>query len=134
MREGEGDDLPGIGRVGQDFLIARDAGVEADLADGASRGAESVAPEYRAVGENQRAGWLRPPGRRGMSRHSMNSPGDSTATLGEGRASQSRRQGGAKRVASPRIPQVARCVRESSQAVKLTALEFASTVHHHHTV
>ena len=33
MREGEGDDLAGIGRVGEDFLIARHGGVEADLAD-----------------------------------------------------------------------------------------------------
>jgi hypothetical protein len=40
MREGEGDDLPGIGRVGQDFLIAGHRGVEADLAD--SAGATSI--------------------------------------------------------------------------------------------
>ena len=33
MREGEGDDLPGVGRIGQRLLIAGHAGVEADLAD-----------------------------------------------------------------------------------------------------
>ena len=33
MREGEGDDLPGIGGVGEDLLVARHRGVEADLAD-----------------------------------------------------------------------------------------------------
>ena len=33
MGKGEGDDLPGIGRIGQDFLIAGDRGVEADFAD-----------------------------------------------------------------------------------------------------
>ena len=32
MREGEGDDLSGVGRVGQRLLIAGHAGVEADLA------------------------------------------------------------------------------------------------------
>ena len=33
MREGEGDDLPGIGGVGEDLLVAGHGGVEADLAD-----------------------------------------------------------------------------------------------------
>ena len=37
MGKGEGDDLTGIGGVGQDFLIAGDRGVEADLADGRAR-------------------------------------------------------------------------------------------------
>ena len=37
MREGEGDDLPGIGRIGEDFLIAGHRGVEADLADRLAR-------------------------------------------------------------------------------------------------
>src|SRR5690606_34931412 len=35
VREGEGDDLRGIGRVGQDLLVAGHRGVEAHLADGA---------------------------------------------------------------------------------------------------
>jgi len=38
MREGESDDLPGIGRVGEDLLVARHRGVEADLADGGAGG------------------------------------------------------------------------------------------------
>ena len=33
MRKGEGDDLSGVGRVGQDFLIPGHRGVEADLTD-----------------------------------------------------------------------------------------------------
>ena len=33
MREGEGDDLPGIGGIGHDLLVAGHRGVEADLAD-----------------------------------------------------------------------------------------------------
>ncbi len=62
MREGEGDDLPGIGRIGQRLLIAGHAGVEADLADRRRRGgmgAEAAAPEHRAVGQHQRGGGAR---------------------------------------------------------------------------
>ena len=33
MGEGEGDDLGGVGGVGEDFLVARHRRVEADLAD-----------------------------------------------------------------------------------------------------
>ncbi|NJO35952.1 MAG: hypothetical protein HC869_25630 [Rhodospirillales bacterium] len=36
MREGERDDLPGVGGVREDLLVARHGGVEADLADGLS--------------------------------------------------------------------------------------------------
>ena len=55
MREGEGDDLAGIGGIGHDLLIAGHRGVEADLADRCARGADAPAPEHRAVGENQTA-------------------------------------------------------------------------------
>ncbi len=41
MRKGEGDDLPGIGRIGENLLIAGHRGVEADLADGMADGAEA---------------------------------------------------------------------------------------------
>ena len=47
MREGEGDDLPGVGRVGQRFLIAGHAGVEADLADRRGRCWRVCAPKPR---------------------------------------------------------------------------------------
>jgi hypothetical protein len=53
MRKGEGDDLPGIGRVGQDFLIAGDRGVEADFADRCPRRPDALPPEYRAIRQNQ---------------------------------------------------------------------------------
>ena len=33
VREGEGDDLPGVGGIGEDLLVAGHGGVEADLAD-----------------------------------------------------------------------------------------------------
>src|SRR3546814_516868 len=56
MREGEGDDLAGEGRVGQAFLIAGHRGVEADLADGIALGAQSVAPEHAAIGQNHDPG------------------------------------------------------------------------------
>jgi hypothetical protein len=54
--EGEGDDLPGIGRVGQRLLVAGHAGVEADLAHLGRLGAEAAAPEDGAVGEHHAAG------------------------------------------------------------------------------
>src|SRR6516165_7882444 len=53
MREGEGDDLPGIGRIGQDLLIASHRGIEADLADRVPRGAEALSFEYGAVGKDE---------------------------------------------------------------------------------
>ena len=54
MREGEHDVLPGIGRVGDGFLVAGHAGVEAHLADPArGMGAEAAAPERRPVGQNE---------------------------------------------------------------------------------
>ena len=59
MREGESDDLPGIGRVGQSLLIPGHAGVEAHLAHRVLRrrvGAEATAPEHGAIGQNQSGG------------------------------------------------------------------------------
>ena len=59
MREGEGDDLAGIGRVGQRLLVAGHAGVEADLAHGRGRSgmrAEAAAPEHRSIGQHERGG------------------------------------------------------------------------------
>ena len=53
MREGEGDDLAGIGRIGEDFLVAGHRGIEADLADGMAGGAKAEAFEHRAVGQHQ---------------------------------------------------------------------------------
>jgi hypothetical protein len=55
MGEGEGDDLAGIGGVGQDLLVAGHGGVEADLAGGVTDGADAAALEARAVREDQRA-------------------------------------------------------------------------------
>ncbi len=54
MREGEGNDLPGIGRVGEDFLVARHGGVEADLADRVPGRAQPEALEHGSVGQNQK--------------------------------------------------------------------------------
>ena len=56
MREGEGDDLPGIGGVGEDFLVAGHRGVEADFADRVAGGAEAEAFENGAVGEHEEGG------------------------------------------------------------------------------
>jgi hypothetical protein len=62
MGEGEGDDLPGVGRVGQDLLIAGHRGIEADLAHRHGAGAEAAAPEHRAVGKHQCRGGIGRPG------------------------------------------------------------------------
>ena len=57
--EGEGDDLAGVGRVGQDLLIARHRGVEADLAVALGRGTDAEALEHGAVGEDEERGRAR---------------------------------------------------------------------------
>ena len=59
MREGEGDDLPGIGRIGQGFLIAGHARVEADLGDGLALGPEAAAPKDAAISQHQAGGGAR---------------------------------------------------------------------------
>ena len=58
MREREGDDLAGIGRVGEDLLVAGHGGVEAHLADRMAGGAEAHAFEHGAVGEHEQRGRL----------------------------------------------------------------------------
>ncbi len=50
---GERDDLAGIGRVGQDFLVARHRGVEHDLAGRDAGSADRNAPKHRAVLERE---------------------------------------------------------------------------------
>ena len=54
VRKSEDNDLTGIGRVGQDLLIAGDRGIEADLAGRCSDRAEAAAPKHRAIGEDER--------------------------------------------------------------------------------
>ncbi len=56
MREGEGDELPGIGGIGQDLLIAGHGGIEADLADRVAFGAEAKAFQHGPVGKHQERG------------------------------------------------------------------------------
>ena len=53
---GERDDLAGIGRVGQDFLVARHGGVEHHLARRGPGGADGNAAEHGAVLESQNSG------------------------------------------------------------------------------
>ena len=50
MGEGEIDDLPRVGGVGQDFLITGHRCVEADFADGLGFRANSLSIEDRAIG------------------------------------------------------------------------------------
>src|SRR5262249_22592850 len=52
MRECEGDDLSGIGGIGEDLLITRHRGVEADLADRMAGGAEALSFKDGAVGKD----------------------------------------------------------------------------------
>src|SRR5664279_1507187 len=54
MREGEGDDLPGVRRIGEDLLIAGHGGIEADLADRVAYGAQALALQHGSVGQHQK--------------------------------------------------------------------------------
>ena len=56
VRKGEGDDLPGIGWIGEDFLITRHRRVETDFADGRARGAEPKPFEHHAIRQNEEGG------------------------------------------------------------------------------
>lgn len=53
MGKGEGDDLAGIGGIGQDLLIPGHRGIEADLAHRMAGRAETLAFEHGAVGEDE---------------------------------------------------------------------------------
>ena len=53
MRESEGDDLPGIGGIGENLLIPGHRRVEADLANRVPGGAEALPFEHGAVGQNE---------------------------------------------------------------------------------
>ena len=59
VREREGDDLAGIGGIGEDLLVAGHRGVEAHLADRVAGRAEAEAFEHGAVGEHQEGGGRR---------------------------------------------------------------------------
>ena len=56
MREGEGDELPGIGGIGEDLLVAGHRGVEADLADGVAFRAEAKTLQHGTVGKHEERG------------------------------------------------------------------------------
>ena len=58
MREGEGDDLPRIGGIGEDLLIAGEGGVEAHLALDRAGGAETETVNDRPVCQHQNCGRL----------------------------------------------------------------------------
>ncbi len=53
VRISEGDELPAVGGIGEDFLVSREAGVEDDLAFRLAPSAERYALEDPSVFENQ---------------------------------------------------------------------------------
>jgi hypothetical protein len=53
---GQGDDLTAVGRIGQDFLVAGQRGVEDDFADAAAAGADALALKHRSVGQGKKGG------------------------------------------------------------------------------
>ena len=57
---GQRDDLAGVGRVGQDFLIARHRGIENDFAGRVACSSDRTAAEHRAVRERQHCGVASP--------------------------------------------------------------------------
>ncbi|MPM56949.1 hypothetical protein SDC9_103766 [bioreactor metagenome] len=60
FRRSEGDELPGVGRIGHNLLIAGHSGVEYRFADRIPGSAEAPAPEDGAVGQRQEGGPLAP--------------------------------------------------------------------------
>ena len=56
MRKGEGDDLRGVGRIGEDFLIAGHGRVETDLAHRLAVRADAKRLDDFARGQHQHAG------------------------------------------------------------------------------
>src|SRR6266700_239994 len=50
--------IPGIGGIGEDFLVAGHGGVDTDLADGVAARPEPETFEHGAVGEHQERGRL----------------------------------------------------------------------------
>ena len=64
MRESKHHDLPGIGRIGEDFLISGHRGVEANLAGRLSSRSNAVARDNQAIGQND-GGCVRAIGPRG---------------------------------------------------------------------
>ena len=56
LRVGHGDDLPRVGGIGQDFLVARHAGIEDDFADAEGLGTEGGASVDGSVGQGQQGG------------------------------------------------------------------------------
>jgi hypothetical protein len=53
VRIGEADDLPGITRIGENFLITRKACIENDFAATARASARRTAPKYSSVLERE---------------------------------------------------------------------------------
>ncbi|MNY06805.1 hypothetical protein D3C86_1395780 [compost metagenome] len=56
MRIRQRDDLPGIARVGEDFLVTGDSGVEHHFADGMAGSADGIATKDRAVCKRENGG------------------------------------------------------------------------------
>ena len=56
MRKSEGDELPGIRRIGENLLITGHRGIEADFADRIAFGAEAKAFQNGAVSQHQDRG------------------------------------------------------------------------------
>jgi hypothetical protein len=54
---GERDDLSGIGRIGEDFLITGQRGIENDFASSVAFGADRLAAEDRSIFQSQDRGY-----------------------------------------------------------------------------
>src|SRR5258707_576114 len=59
VRKSEGDDLPRIGRIGEDLLVAGHRRVEADLAHRMAGGTEAETFKHRAIREHEQRSRLR---------------------------------------------------------------------------
>src|SRR5690606_39453586 len=69
MREGECDDLPGIGGIREDFLVAGERSVKANLANGGAGGAKARPLDDSSVCQHQKRRDLAYAPRAACSRH-----------------------------------------------------------------
>jgi hypothetical protein len=58
MGECKSDDLAGVGRVGQNFLVSGHSGVETDFTDRGAGSADAEALDRQSVGEDEQSRWF----------------------------------------------------------------------------
>jgi hypothetical protein len=86
MRVSKGDDLTGIGGIGEDLLVAGHGGIENHFANGFASRTDGVAVEYAAVFEGKQSGMRHVEGRLLGTARSASRVQAGLWTLGEGKS------------------------------------------------